>query len=121
MEGQPLNIVFSYDATGSMSSFLNALKQVFAQSMQLYPLFAPDAKYHLMMYRDFDCSGDDLYKYYGPFTSKDVNGMINIVQNTRPTGGGDAAEAQKFAFGLLLREETLPGKKLSFKFYFCPS
>jgi len=117
-QNDSLNFIFAYDATGSMSSFLNALKQVFAQSMQLYPLFAPDAKYHLMMYRDFDCSGDDLYKYYGPFSSKDVNKMISVVQNTRATGGGDSEEAQKFAFGLLLREETIPVGEPTIVFHF---
>lgn len=59
---QSLNVVFTCDATGSMSSFLAALKEVFAQLLQLFPLLAPDAKFHLMIYRDFDQKGKDLYQ-----------------------------------------------------------
>jgi hypothetical protein len=120
MENQPLNVIFTCDATGSMSSFLTALKEVFGQLLQLFPLLAPDAKFHLMIYRDFDQKGKLLYDYNGPFLAKDVDKMINVIQKTQASGGADGPEAQKYAFGLLLREETIVGPAVVFHFTDAP-
>ena len=46
--------------------------------------------------------------------------MIQIIQATSASGGGDGPEAQKYAFGLLLREETIVGPTVVFHFTDAP-
>ena len=100
---QDLHIVTMFDATGSMESTITALKPALTQICQLMPLFV-NAKFHLIIYRDFDCHGDQIYKHHGPFEATDMSKMIQIVNDTAPTGGGDTEECQKLAFGNLLND-----------------
>ena len=46
--------------------------------------------------------------------------MIQIIQSTSPCGGLDGPEAQKYAFGLLLREEEIEGQSIVFHFTDAP-
>lgn len=98
-----ISIVFIVDATGSMSSTLSALKPALTQLCKLLPLFA-DIKMHLITYRDFDQSGDMLYKHHGPFEMSDIDKMNIIISNTTATGGDDAPECMKYAFNRMIND-----------------
>ena len=110
-----LNLVFIIDATGSMATTLEALKPALSQLLQLFPLFAPSAKFHLAIYRDFDQPLEKVYTYHGPFSANDINKMIDIIAATKADGGGDSDEAQKYAFGQFLRE-GLVGQTIMYHF-----
>lgn len=98
-----LNIAFVIDATGSMSSTLEALKPALSQFCRILPLFAK-SKFYLIIYRDFDCKEDNIYKCNGPFDSGEIDQMIKILSATIATGGGDGPECQKYAFNMLLAD-----------------
>lgn len=96
-----INIVIMMDATGSMSTTINALKPALNQLCKLIPLFAT-VKFHLVIYRDFDRNADMLYQYHGPFSPVELNRIETILNQTDAIGGGDTAECQKYALNRLL-------------------
>ena len=114
IEVPTMDLVLVIDATGSMGSTLVALKPVLSQICKLLPLFVK-ARFHLIIYRDFDCQGDSLYKYHGSFVATDVSNMIQVITNTSATGGGDSEECQKYAFNRLL-DDIPDGKIVVFHF-----
>jgi hypothetical protein len=120
-EEDPCVLIFMLDATGSMSSSINAMKTSFPQICKILSLFAPNIKIYISIYRDFDCGHDLLYKSHGPYNSNDIDKMINLVKNTDATGGGDAEEAQKYAFHVLKSEfEDDMSKKIVIHFTDAP-
>ena len=115
-----LNIVFAVDATGSMSSTLLALRPALVQVFTLMPLFAPDAKFSLLIYRDFDQPEGQRYSFHGPYSSADAAKLVGVLANTQANGGGDVEECQKYAFNLLLREDVCKGKTVVYHFTDAP-
>ena len=115
-----LNAVFVVDATGSMSATLEALRPALVQVFTLMPLFAPDALFSLIVYRDFDKDEKGRYSFYGPCASRDAGTLVNVISSTRADGGGDPEECQKFAFNLLLREKVIGGKTVVYHFTDAP-
>jgi len=111
---QVIDLILQIDSTGSMSTSLAAIKQVLGQLCRLLPLFTY-ARYHLVIYRDFDCAVNDIYQYHGPFGAIDISKMLSILTNTPATGGGDGDECQKVAFNRIL-EDIPEGKRIIFHF-----
>jgi hypothetical protein len=113
-QNETVELAIVVDATGSMSSTLASLKPSLTQLCRLLPLFVK-ARFHLIIYRDFDCKAADVYQHHGPFEATDISQMLNVISNTGPIGGGDSEECQKVAFNRFL-EDVPTGKRILFHF-----
>lgn len=114
----PINVILKIDATGSMASTLASLKSSLVQLCKLLPLFVK-ARFHLIIYRDFDCIANELYQHHGPFEANQISQMLSVIANTLPKGGGDTEECQKVAFNRLL-EDIPDGNRIVFHFTDAP-
>lgn len=90
-----LDQVIAFDTTGSMGSYIDAVK---AHVKELIPkLFAenPSLKLKIVAFGDYcDMSGPNNFghAYQDSGLSNDPNMLINFVTNARGTGGGDSDE-----------------------------
>lgn len=96
----PSHLIFCVDATASMGAFLDALRdQVLPQVIDMARLLSGgDLKIDAVFYRDYSDR---------PVTQLSFNNSVDdvraLVARQRPSGGGDAPEAQKTALNSVLR------------------
>lgn len=93
------HLVFLVDGTGSMGSFLDALRDdVLPQSIEMARLMGgADLKIHCIVYRDYDVS---------PVVQQCIGGserdLQAFIKRQKPHGGADTPEATKTGFNALL-------------------
>jgi len=88
-----VDVVFSFDTTGSMCSYLNEVKTCLSQMVKQLLTDVPTIRIGIM------CHGDYCDSYVTKFTdlSKDVDALVKFITNVGSTGGGDEPEAYEVA------------------------
>jgi hypothetical protein len=117
-----LTVIFLVDATGSMSSSLDALHRAADEVFPILALLCPSAQTYFIKYRDFDLNSDaEIYSCHGPYTAHQTTDLVTVVKNTRAMGGGDGPEAQKYALHRMMGDLSfISGKKVVFHFTDAP-
>jgi len=98
-----VEVVFCIDATGSMSSWIEAAKQrakaIAEFSREKYPFL--NFKFGAIFYRDpIDCPSCDKHEHFQPTES--IDDLISFMSKIRADGGGDGPEDWVGAFDILL-------------------
>ncbi|XP_053395001.1 uncharacterized protein LOC128555732 [Mercenaria mercenaria] len=86
----PMEIVFSFDTTGSMSSCLNEVRGRIADMAQRLQADIPGIKMAVFAHGDY-CDRHNYITKFVDFTD-DVAKLVDFAQNVSSTGGGDADE-----------------------------
>jgi hypothetical protein len=117
-----LTVIFLVDATGSMTSSLDALRIASDEVFPILALLCPNAETYFVKYRDFDVAPDsEIYSCHGPYTAHQTDALVAVVKATRATGGGDGPEAQKYALHRMMGDlESIVTKKVVFHFTDAP-
>jgi hypothetical protein len=86
----PMEIVFSFDTTGSMSSCLNEVRGRIADMAQRLQADIPGIKMAIFAHGDY-CDRHNYITKFVDFTD-DVTKLVDFAQNVSSTGGGDSDE-----------------------------
>lgn len=86
----PMEIVFSFDTTGSMSSCLDEVRGRVADMAQRLQADIPGIKMAIFAHGDY-CDRHNYITKFVDFTD-DVTKLVDFAQNVKSTGGGDADE-----------------------------
>ncbi|XP_060569533.1 uncharacterized protein LOC132727946 [Ruditapes philippinarum] len=86
----PMEIVFSFDTTGSMSSCLAEVRGRVADMAQRLQADIPGIKMAIFAHGDY-CDKHNYVTKFVDFTD-DVTKLVDFAQNVSSTGGGDADE-----------------------------
>lgn len=85
-----MEIVFSFDTTGSMSSCLNEVRGRVSDMAQRLQADIPGIKIGIFAHGDYCDTSSYVTKYVD--LTDDITKLVDFVQNVGPTGGGDADE-----------------------------
>jgi len=92
-----VEIVFSFDTTGSMSACLAEVRKKVSETVTRLMKDIPNIRIGIIAHGDY-CDGKNILSILD--LSKDVNEICKFVNTVSPTGGGDAPEA----YELVLRD-----------------
>jgi hypothetical protein len=93
MASSNLDIVFSFDTTGSMSSCLGQVRNKIVDIVNNLFTTIPNLNIAIINHGDY-CDGVNLYRFTNLSSNKDQ--IINFVQTTSSTSGGDLPEAYEY-------------------------
>ena len=86
-----LDIVFTLDTTGSMSSYIEQTKKIIIATIKKYAERSQDVKFGIVAYRDFPPEESSyITKIHGLSNDKDA---LDFLSKLDANGGGDAPEA----------------------------
>ncbi|XP_052782003.1 uncharacterized protein LOC128218385 [Mya arenaria] len=85
-----MEIVFSFDTTGSMSSCLNEVRGRISDMAQRLQADIPGIKIGIFAHGDY-CDKHNYITKHVDLTT-DITKLMDFVQNVKPTGGGDSDE-----------------------------
>lgn len=105
-DGATHDLCIVIDATASMNTFLQALRQSLPQFIQMSRIIGCIGRVSVLVYRDYDCLPEDTTSFSGWNCSLKELGAF--VSRQRATGGGDAPEAAKTAAHRVLKECSRP-------------
>jgi hypothetical protein len=89
--GGPMEIVFSFDTTGSMSSCLVEVRKNLTDMINRLQKDIPGLRMAVFAHGDYCDKGRTYVTKYVDFTN-DVTKLVDFVNNVSSTGGGDADE-----------------------------
>lgn len=87
----PIDVVISFDTTGSMSSVLTQVRQKIKQTTERLMGELPDIRIGIIVHGDY-CDAATTYVTQHLDLTQDTVSITNFVEQTPPTGGGDAPE-----------------------------
>jgi len=87
-----LDVVFMFDTTGSMYSYLESVRQNLVRLTSKINSEIPDVYFGVVAYGDH-CDANTTYVTKSCQLTSDVNVIKNFVATVEPTGGGDEPEA----------------------------
>jgi len=99
MTAAPVDIVFSFDTTGSMYPCLTQLRRKLTQAATRLASEIPGLRLGIIAHGDYCDASSTYVTRHSPLTA-DLNAITHFVMNVGPTGGGDAPEC----YELVLRE-----------------
>lgn len=91
MTTDPIDVVISFDTTGSMSSVLAQVRQKIKQMVERLMGELPDIRIGIIVHGDY-CDAHSTYVTRHLDLTQDTPGITNFVESTPATGGGDAPE-----------------------------
>jgi len=94
---QKVEIVFSFDTTGSMYPCLGQLRKNLRATIARLLTDVPNIRVGVIAHGDY-CDGANVIKTQD--LTNDVGTLVDFVENAPPTGGGDADEC----YELVLRD-----------------
>lgn len=96
--GGPIDVVFSFDTTGSMYSWLEEIRGRIQDMIQCLQADIPGIRIAVMAHGDY-CDTNTYVTKWIDFTN-DIVKLCDFIQNVERTGGGDAPEC----YELVLRQ-----------------
>ena len=99
MKKESIDIVFSFDTTGSMYPCLGAVRRSIRDTVQRLFQDIDDLRIAIIAHGDY-CDADTSYVIKALDFSTDIKEICKFVMNVGPTGGGDAPEC----YELVLKE-----------------
>lgn len=87
----PIDVVISFDTTGSMSSVLAQVRQKIKQTVERLMGELPDIHIGIIVHGDY-CDASSTYVTRHLDLTQDTLGITDFVEHTPATGGGDAPE-----------------------------
>lgn len=87
----PVDVVISFDTTGSMSSVLAQVRQKIKETVERLMSELPDIRIGIIVHGDY-CDERSTYVTRHLDLTRDTASITNFVEHTPPTGGGDAPE-----------------------------
>lgn len=87
----PIDVVISFDTTGSMSSVLAQVRQKIKQTVERLMGELPDIHIGIIVHGDY-CDAGSTYVTRHLDLTQDTVGITSFVERTPSTGGGDAPE-----------------------------
>ncbi|XP_061170107.1 uncharacterized protein LOC133179344 [Saccostrea echinata] len=106
--GGPIEICFSFDTTGSMSSSINAVKQNVQEMIQRLQTDIPGIRIAVFAHGDY-CDRDSSYVTKYVDFSTDLNELCNWVKSVGSTGGGDSDECYELVLHQVQTLSWTPG------------
>ena len=91
MTTDPIDVVISFDTTGSMSSVLTQVRRKIKQTVERLMSELPDIRIGIIVHGDY-CDAPSTYVTRHLDLTQDTPGITNFVEATPATGGGDAPE-----------------------------
>ncbi len=91
MADNTIEVVFSFDTTGSMYPCLTQVRRNIKTTVTRLMKEIPDIRIGIIAHGDY-CDAGSTYVTKQFNLSNDVDAICNFVQNVEPTGGGDAPE-----------------------------
>lgn len=91
MNGNNIEIVFSFDTTGSMYPCLTQVRRKIKETVTRLLNEIPGIRIGIIAHGDY-CDANDTYVTKHLNLAGDINTICDFVQNVEPTGGGDAPE-----------------------------
>lgn len=91
MSGNPIEVVFSFDTTGSMYPCLTQVRRKIKNTVTRLLNEIPGIRIGIIAHGDY-CDAGKTYVTKHLNLSGDVDTICDFVQNVAPTGGGDAPE-----------------------------
>lgn len=87
----PIDVVISFDTTGSMSSILAQVRRTIKQTVERLMGELPDIRIGIIVHGDY-CDEHSTYVTRHLDLTQDTVSITDFVENTPSTGGGDAPE-----------------------------
>ncbi|MBA2287782.1 MAG: VWA domain-containing protein [Ktedonobacteraceae bacterium] len=87
----PIDVVISFDTTGSMSSVLAQVRHKIKQTVERLMGELPDIRIGIIVHGDY-CDADSTYVTRHLDLTQDTVSITDFVEHTPATGGGDAPE-----------------------------
>jgi hypothetical protein len=91
MTTDPIDVVISFDTTGSMSSVLAQVRRKIKQTVERLMGELPDIRIGIIVHGDY-CDARSTYVTRHLDLTQDTVSITNFVETTPATGGGDAPE-----------------------------
>src|SRR5690242_4186826 len=91
MTTDPIDVVISFDTTGSMSSVLAQVRREIKQTVERLMGELPDIRIGIIVHGDY-CDASSTYVTRHLDLTQDTVSITNFVEHTPATGGGDAPE-----------------------------
>ncbi|MDR9893809.1 VWA domain-containing protein [Aetokthonos hydrillicola Thurmond2011] len=91
MSGDNIEIIFSFDTTGSMYPCLTQVRRKIKETVNRLMNEIPNISIGIIAHGDY-CDQHSTYVTKHFDLSRDVESICNFVQNVEPTGGGHAPE-----------------------------
>ncbi|XP_005110351.2 uncharacterized protein LOC101853415 [Aplysia californica] len=108
--GGPMEVVFSFDTTGSMSQVLDEVKGRVNDIVQRLQADIPGFKVGIIAHGDY-CDADHFYDIRILDLTDNVVDVVTFVTNTEGTGGGDIPECYELALRRAREMSWTPGSK----------
>jgi len=89
-----VDVVFSFDTTGSMMSVLRKVRNKVTESVERLFEENPEIRIGVIAHGDY-CDGPNFLRECGLTSDKDA--IVKFIETAPPTGGGDAPEAYEAA------------------------
>ena len=89
--GRQHDLLIITDATGSMSTYLAALRQSIPEIFALSRLAGIFERVGMIAYRDYDCDNQPVLEWSG--WDKSVDEMLDFATSLQTDGNGDTDEA----------------------------
>ena len=106
--GGPIEICFSFDTTGSMSSSINAVKQNVQEMIQRLQTDIPGIRLTIFAHGDY-CDRNRSYVTKHIDFSTDLKELCDWVKNVGSTGGGDSDECYELVLHEIQSLSWTPG------------
>lgn len=106
----PIEIVISFDTTGSMSYYLDEVKNQINDIINRLFMDIPNLKIGLIAHGDY-CDEKVYYLTQKMDFTNDINSLCEMVRNVEGTGGGDFAECYELIFRQVRLMKWSPGSQ----------
>src|SRR5262245_23929466 len=91
MAANPIEVVFSFDTTGSMYPCLTQVRRKIKSTVTRLAEEIPGIRIGIIAHGDY-CDKGSTYVIKTFNLSRDIDAICHFVENVEPTGGGDAPE-----------------------------
>ncbi len=118
-DSNQVDMVFAIDATGSMSSSINDVKDNISTLAETLVSRGLDIRFAFIEYRDITCDEPmKLWEVDGSPWCTDLESVVNILAEIDATGGGDSDETTVDALGMVADAATMKWRSEANKFAF---
>ena len=108
----PVQIVFSFDTTGSMSQCIDLVRDQLRDVIQRLLGDVPHLQVAVIAHGDY-CDGDEFYTIKAVDFTNDVNVLTQFVNDVGGTGGGDYEECYEYVLNYAQGFSWQPGTQRS--------
>ena len=106
----PIEILISFDTTGSMSYYLDEVKNEINNIIHRLFMDIPNLKIGVIAHGDY-CDASIFYLTQAMELTSDVEGLCEMVKNVEGTGGGDFEECYELILRMVRQVKWTPGSQ----------